>query len=328
MRRPLRYLLGAAALAALALFVLNTNLLAEAPAGGPVLLAHRGVAQRFDASGVGRDDCTATRIEPPRHDYLENTLPSMRASVAAGADVIELDVHPTSDGAFVVFHDWTLDCRTNGHGVTREQPLSYLKALDVGYGYTADGGKTFPLRGKGLGLMPTLDEVLAKFPAQRLLINVKSRDPQEGVQLAQALKELPPARRALLMVYGDEAPIGALRREAPDLRVFSRDSLKACASGYLATGWFGRLPEACRNTVVLVPINLAPWLWGWPNRLLQRFAAAHSEVFVVGPYRGGALGGIDTPEDLARLPERFSGGVWTDEIERIGPALKAPQRRP
>ncbi len=39
-----------------------------------------------------------------------------------------------------------------------------LQALDIGYGYTADGGKTFPFRGKGINLMPTLDEVLNHFP--------------------------------------------------------------------------------------------------------------------------------------------------------------------
>ena len=36
----------------------------------------------------------------------------MRAAFAAGADIVEFDVHPTSDGQFAVFHDWTLDCRT------------------------------------------------------------------------------------------------------------------------------------------------------------------------------------------------------------------------
>ncbi|MCJ0763065.1 glycerophosphodiester phosphodiesterase family protein [Variovorax terrae] len=323
MQRLLRILLTALAVFAIAVFALNTSLFTERAPGEPVLLAHRGVAQRHDGSPVGRDDCTATRIVPPTHDFLENTLPSMHASVAAGADVIELDVHPTSDGTFVVFHDWTLDCRTNGHGVTREQPLSYLKALDVGYGYTADGGRSFPLRGKGVGLMPTLDEVLAEFPSQRLLINVKSRDPQEGVKLAGVLNALPAQRRAQLMAYGDAAPIDALRRLAPDVRVFSRESLEACLKRYIATGWFGLMPEACRHTVVLVPINVAPWLWGWPDRFMNRFKDVRSEVFVLGPYHGGGFStGLDSAEDLARLPEGFSGGVWTNEIELVGKTLK------
>lgn len=74
-----------------------------------------------------------------------------------------------------MLHDWTLDCRSNGTGVTREHGLAELKSLDIGYGHTADGGKTFPLRGKGIGMMPTLDEVLARFPGKRFLINIKSK---------------------------------------------------------------------------------------------------------------------------------------------------------
>jgi glycerophosphoryl diester phosphodiesterase len=96
---------------------------------------------------VRNDTCTAARMLPPEHDYLENTIASMEASFKAGADIVEFDVHPTTDGHFAVFHDWTLDCRTNGKGVTREHSLQELKTLDIGYGYTADGGKTFPFRG-------------------------------------------------------------------------------------------------------------------------------------------------------------------------------------
>lgn len=99
------------------------------------------MAQRFDERDLKNDTCTAARMLPPTHDYLENTLRSMRASFEAGADVVELDVHPTTDGEFAVFHDWTIDCRTDGHGVTREQSMAKLKTLDIGYGYTADGGK-------------------------------------------------------------------------------------------------------------------------------------------------------------------------------------------
>ncbi len=58
--------------------------------------------------------------------------------------MVEIDVAPTKDGKMVLFHDWTVDCRTNGKGETRDLTLAELKALDIGYGYTADGGKTYP----------------------------------------------------------------------------------------------------------------------------------------------------------------------------------------
>ena len=57
----------------------------------------------------------------------------MRASFEAGADILEFDIHPTTDGRFAVFHDWTLECRTDGRGVTREHSMAALKRLDIGY---------------------------------------------------------------------------------------------------------------------------------------------------------------------------------------------------
>src|SRR6185312_6058953 len=109
-----------------------------------LLLAHRGIAQSLHAS-TDRDTCTAN-IDPPVHGLFENTIASMQAAYDAGADVVEFDIHPTTDGQFAVFHDWTLDCKTEGHGPTRDHSMAELEALDIGYGYTADGGKTFPFR--------------------------------------------------------------------------------------------------------------------------------------------------------------------------------------
>ena len=318
MGRKLKFAALALIAVAAGVYVNNTSLLTPHPGDKPVLLAHRGMAQRFDERGVKSDTCTATRMLPPTHDYLENTLPSMRASFEAGADVVELDVHPTTDGQFAVFHDWTIDCRTDGRGVTREQSTAKLKMLDIGYGYTADGGKTFPFRGKGIGMMPTLSEVFATFPDKGLLINVKSRDGSEGERLAAALNALPAERRRTIMVYGGDEPIDMIRRLTPDVRTISRAAIRSCLIRYIAYGWTGVVPPACRNAMVLVPVNVAPWLWGWPNRFLNRMTDAGSAVFVLGPYSGGEFStGIDTPELFARLPQGYSGGIWTNEIETV-----------
>ncbi|WP_316191201.1 MULTISPECIES: glycerophosphodiester phosphodiesterase family protein [unclassified Bradyrhizobium] len=305
------------------MFVNNTSLLVSKTAGQAIVLAHRGVSQQFDRTGLTSETCTAARMLPPTHEYLENTIASMHASFLAGADIVEFDVHPTTDGQFAVFHDWTLDCRTDGKGVTREHAMTALRQLDIGYGYTADGGRTFPFRGKGVGLMPSLDEVLAAFPDKAFLINVKSNDPAEGRLLADALARLPGARRARLTVYGGDAPIATLRASLPDLKVMSRGMLKSCLVRYLGYGWTGLVPSACHNMMVLVPINVAPWLWGWPDRFLARMTRAESSVFVVGSYSGEAFSaGLDTPDDIARLPKNFTGGVMTDEIETVAPLLK------
>ena len=198
-----------------------------------------------------------------------------------------------------MFHDWTLDCRTDGRGVTREHSLADLKKLDVGHGYTADGGKTFPLRGTGIGLLPSLDEVLSAFPDKRFLIHIKSNDADEGRRLATRLKSLPPQQLQRLMIYGGALPVAAARHML-DIPTMSGATLKRCLIRYFLLGWSGYMPSDCERSVLLVPVNYAPWLWGWPNRFLNRMNDHGSTVFIVGRHDGEDFSsGIDRSEDLA-----------------------------
>ena len=190
MRKFLLRLLVAVVVFAGAVYLFNASWRATPPTGDIQLIAHRGVHQLFSREGLQNDTCTAERIFPPTHDYLENTLPSMAAAFAAGADIIEFDVHPTTDGRLAVLHDWTVDCRTEGTGETRSHDLAYLKALDIGYGYTADGGKTFPFRGKGVGMMPEIEEVLAALPAGASSSTTRATK-REGDMLAALLAAHP-----------------------------------------------------------------------------------------------------------------------------------------
>jgi glycerophosphoryl diester phosphodiesterase len=297
-----------------------------APPSSPQLslIAHRGVHHTFDRSGLENDTCTAERIHPPEHTLFENTIASMQAAFAAGADIVEIDVHPTTDGQFAIFHDWTLDCRTEGTGETRSHDMAHLRTLDIGYGYTADGGATFPLRSEGVGLMPSLDEVLTDMPEQRFLINFKSNDAREGDMLAGIVAEHPEWAGAVWGAYGGDAPTFRARALMPGLAVWSRRGLMDCLLQYAGYGWTGMVPAACSNTYVMVPVNIAPWLWGWPNLFQQRMSEAGSEIILLGPFESGDSGtaGIDDLETLARVPHDFSGYVWTNRIERIGPALK------
>jgi glycerophosphoryl diester phosphodiesterase len=304
--------------------VYNSSAFAPAPTSRPLLIAHRGLGQTFSREGLTGDTCTATRIFPPEHSYLENTIASFTAAFAAGADIVEFDVHPTTDGEFVVFHDWTLDCRTDGKGVTREHSLAQLKALDVGYGYTADGGRTYPFRGKGVGLMPTLDEALAAFPDRRFLINVKSDDAAEGKRLAARLGELPRERRALLMIYGGGLAMDAFHAALPEVTVLGTDAARSCLIRYALTGWLGVVPDECRNTLFMLPLNYAPLAWGYPNLLTERLRQNGTRLVLLGAYDGsGFSSGIDDPAAVAAVPARLDGAIWTNRIDLIGPSVTA-----
>ncbi len=85
----------------------------QTPSGSPKYIAHRGVHQTYHRNNLTNETCTAERIDAPSHTFLENTIASMQAAFEAGADIVELDVHPTTDNKLAVFHDWTVDCRTN-----------------------------------------------------------------------------------------------------------------------------------------------------------------------------------------------------------------------
>jgi glycerophosphoryl diester phosphodiesterase len=88
-------------------------------------------------------------------------------------------------------------------------------------------------------------------------------------------------------------------------------------------GWSGYVPAACERSMLMIPINYAPWLWGWPNRFLQRMAAIDTSIFLVGEYQGeGFSQGLDDLERIRALPENYSGGIWTDRIDVVGPAMR------
>ncbi len=242
----------------------NTSFLAEPLGNEPVLLAHRGVGQGYDFSGVvwTYETCPASHMRPPEHEFIENTIPSMSAAFAFGANMVEIDVHRTTDDRFAVFHDWTLECRTNGTGRTRDHSLEALQALDVGYNYTADGGKTWPFRGKGIGLMPSLAEVLRAFPERDFIINMKSGIPDEGDMLATRLAALTADRPGEVMVSGGPGAVNAVLERLPSTRAVTRPQLFRCVWRYMVAGWSGYVPSACDDSVLLIPVNAAPWLWG------------------------------------------------------------------
>ncbi|WP_394137878.1 glycerophosphodiester phosphodiesterase family protein [Cytobacillus oceanisediminis] len=303
------------------MFANNSSLFTKEGEEKPLLLAHRGMAQTFHMEGITGDTCTAERMYEPEHPFIENTIPSMEAAFEGGADVIELDIQPTKDGQFAVFHDWTLECRTDGQGVTREHTMEELKQLDIGYGYTADKGKTFPFRGKETGLMPSLDDVMEHFPESNFLIHIKSNDPNEGKQLAGYLSKFPESRLQEITVYGGDEPIAALQEKMPGIRVMSKATLKSCLLPYLAAGWTGYIPNSCEETQLHIPEAYAKWMWGWPHKFINRMDKAGTNVIVVAG-DGGWSEGFDTPADLGRLPAGYSGGIWTNRIDLIAPVYK------
>jgi glycerophosphoryl diester phosphodiesterase len=107
----------------------------------PVIIGHRGYRAR----------------------YPENTLTSFSAAIAAGADMIELDVTLSRDRKVVVIHDDSLNRTTSGFGPVHQAMLQDLKQLDA--------GSWFDSRFTG-EFLPTLEDVLI-LAGGKILINIE-----------------------------------------------------------------------------------------------------------------------------------------------------------
>ncbi len=302
---------------ALVLFVWinNTNLFADR-SGTYKLLAHRGLAQTFDVSQVEWNTNTAKMIYEPEHGYLENTIDSMAISFEYGAELVELDVQLTKDGQLAVFHDYDLSMRTDTTGSPSEYTMDELRKLDIGYGYTADEGQTYPFRGKGIGLMPELKEVLEAFPDKKLLIHMKHGNVETAKALWTYLERLTPEHKAQITVYGNDEGLIYLRERCETIRVLSTKILKKALLHYVLLGWTGYIPKAIHNMEIHIPLSYAKYLWGWPSKFVERMESVNSQVVIVEG-NGKWSEGFDSLESLKAIPDGFTGYIWTNRIDRI-----------
>ncbi len=103
----------------------------------PLLVAHRGLSS----------------LRP------ENTLVAFRDALALGADIVELDVHLSKDGAVVVLHDHTVERTCKGaRGPVDGFTAAELRAMDAG----SHKGPQFAGE-----RVPLLDEVLPLFVSDK-----------------------------------------------------------------------------------------------------------------------------------------------------------------
>ncbi len=300
------------ALAFLALTFVDASWLAPSPRGYVRLVASKGLHQ----IGVGR--CTAKAIEPPLHEFLENTVAGAVAAGRSGAQMVSLDLQMTSDGHLVLLGEPDLACRTSGQGMVGEHTLAELTALDAGHGYTPDGGRSFPFRGHAVGAIPALEEVLTALPEKPLLFDLPA-DPRAGAQLVATLQA---AGRDPLKVgdafRGLKADLAPIAKAWPKAWLWDRTRAAECTAAYRWQGWFGITPQACAGQTIVVPGDSA-WLFaGWPNRLQARMAEVGARTVMTGP----AGAGLILPEQIRAIPASYTGYVMVEDIWSVGPAVR------
>lgn len=133
----------------------------------------------------------------------ENTLRAFRRAMALGADMSELDLHLSRDGALVVMHDYSVDKTTNGRGAIKDLPLAEIKQLDAGQGER----------------VPTLQEVIDLVRGRNgVYIELKAEGtPRAMVDLLRANQFTAPAQ----VIAGSFQPalVSETKQIAPELKV-------------------------------------------------------------------------------------------------------------
>ena len=210
-----------------------------------------------------------------------NTLFALKTAKAKGSDVLEIDVHATSDGELVVLHDATVDRTTAGTGEVDAMSLEEIKALDAAYwfvpgcgtchdrpsseyayrGYATGERRIAPkLRRKGFRAgdfrIPTLREVLEAFPDELINIEIKNTAPMTAPyedKLAALLDEFDRGQDTIVVSFTDNAT-EAFKLWAPGVAT-------AVGTAQAALFWGsaqGPLPGAPnpRHQALQVPIEL------------------------------------------------------------------------
>ncbi|MEM7137665.1 MAG: glycerophosphodiester phosphodiesterase [Myxococcota bacterium] len=232
----------------------------------------------------------------------EHTLVAYEQALLDGTNVLELDLHATSDGVIVVLHDDTIDRTTNGTGAVRDMTFDELRTYDAGYNFSTDDGATYPFRGMGL-LVPTLEEVLEAFPNAPYVIEIKQAEPSIVDDFVAIVRDFEVVDQINGASFNDDV-LQELRAAAPEMATsFSEDevaefffeSLKpeGVDPSYVAPAEFLQVPPT-RGALEVVHEGFVP--------------AAHSLGLKVHVWT------INDEEDMRRLIVDFGvDGVMTDD---------------
>ncbi|MGI9590990.1 MAG: glycerophosphodiester phosphodiesterase [Myxococcota bacterium] len=238
----------------------------------------------------------------------ENTLASFEAGLAAGAVVLESDVHLTRDGVPVLIHDDGVDRVTQGTGRVAELDLDELQRLDAGHRFELAGGH--PFRGQGLKI-PTLSEALERFPGTRFNLELKEEVPGIVDRSVATIAAAGAAERTLL-----NSENGAVMQEIDDVVAetavpVARGASRPDVLAFLRAALDGAPPPA--------------------GPMALQVPAAHegsplvTEAFVSHAHRHDIqvhVWTINEPDEMTRLLDLGVDGLVTDFPRRLADLLR------
>lgn len=247
--------------------------------GGPaptsvVAFAHRGGAYHPEIEG------------------LENTLAAFEHAVALGYTHLETDVHTTSDGVLLAFHDAVLDRVTDRSGEIASMTLSDVRAARIGSHHQ----------------VPTLAELFDAFPEARFNIDLKSRT--AAAALATFLAERDAWERAVVTSFSP-ATLRAFRRLSGGRARTGAHPLEVAAYLLLPSAWLARWATPGRPVALQIPHRRGRLVVAGRG-LIRR---AHANGLQVHVWT------IDDPAEMRELLDRGVDGLMTDRTDLLKDVL-------
>lgn len=217
----------------------------------------------------------------------ENTLAAFERGVGLGADGVELDVRPSSDGRVMVHHDETLDRTTRLRGPVRARTAAELAQADV----------------------PELSQVLRLCRDVRVIVEIKENDAAFGRLVVDELRRVDAVERAC--VGGFHAKVlRAVRTEEPALATSAaREEVRL----------------ALYRTWLRWPVAHPAWT-GYQIPECAGLTRVVSPRFVEDAHRAGLgvqVWTVNEPSDARRLLAWGVDGLITDRPDLMVPLVRA-----
>lgn len=241
----------------------------------PLAFAHRGGAYHPEIEG------------------LENTLAAFTHAVELGYTYLETDVHVTSDGVLLAFHDTVLDRVTDRTGSVADSTYDEVQQALIG----------------GKEPVPTLAELFDAFPDARFNIDLKSEGSVEA--LAAFIEEREAWHRVLVGSFSGRR-MGAFRRRTAGRVATSAHPLEVVAF-VLGSARLARWLTRGKPLALQVPHRRGRFVVVSPG-LVRRAHAVGVQVHVWT---------IDDPIEMNTLLDRGVDGIMTDRTDILRDVLRA-----
>ncbi|MFJ8505176.1 glycerophosphodiester phosphodiesterase [Streptomyces avermitilis] len=236
---------------------------------GPIAFAHRGGAA----------------------DGLENTTVQFRRAVAAGYRYIETDVHTTSDGKLVAFHDSTLDRVTDGAGRIADLPWADVRHARVA----------------GSEPVPLFEELLETFPGVRWNVDVKAEPALRP--LLDLIERMDAWDRVCIGSFSEARVARAQRLAGP--RLATSYGIRGVLNLRLRS-W--GIPAALRRSAIAAQVPRSQS--GVPVADHRFVRAAHARGLQVHVWT------VNDPHQMHQLLDLGVDGIMTDHIDTLRKVLE------